>query len=85
MRSYLIETYVPRGATAAVETAKRRLRSEAEAMTAEGTPAHHVRTTFLPDDETCFHLVRAESAAGVEQLCRRARLGRTRIAVTVEA
>jgi hypothetical protein len=43
-----------------------------------------VRATFLPDDETCFHLVEAPSAEAVAELSRRAGLGRARIVPVVE-
>ena len=40
---------------------------------------------FLPDDETCFHLFEAVSAYAVEQVSRRAELGRARVVPAVEA
>jgi len=45
----------------------------------------YVRTTFLPDDETCFHLFEAVSANAVEELSRRASLGRARVVPAIEA
>ena len=50
----------------------------------EGEPVRYVRTTFLPDDETCFHVFVADSAETVDKVCRRAGLGRVRIALAVE-
>jgi hypothetical protein len=44
-----------------------------------------VRTTFVPEDETCFHLVEADSAEVAAELCRRASICRVRIVVANEA
>jgi hypothetical protein len=45
----------------------------------------YLRTTYLPDDETCFHVFEADSAAAVEEVSRRARLGRVRVVTAIEA
>ena len=39
----------------------------------------YVHTTYLPDDETCFHVFDAPTAAAVEEASRRAALGRARV------
>jgi hypothetical protein len=46
----------------------RNARAALEELAREGTPVRYVRTTFLRDDETCFHVL--EAAAG--EVCRRA-------------
>ena len=38
-----------------------------------------MRTTFLPNDETCFHLFEAHSIELVDEVSRRAGLGHARI------
>jgi hypothetical protein len=43
-----------------------------------------VRTTFLPDDETCFHVFEAASEEAVGEVCRRAGIGSGRIFPAVE-
>ncbi|MGZ4639554.1 MAG: hypothetical protein ACXV2J_10920 [Actinomycetes bacterium] len=45
----------------------------------------HLRTTFLPTDETCFHLFEASSGEAVEEVSRVAQLGGGRIVLAVEA
>ena len=40
--------------------------------------------TFLPGDETCFHLLVAESEDAVAEACRRAGLGSARIVPALE-
>ena len=84
MPSFLIESYVPRSRHEEVSKATRLLRAAAEQLAREGTPVRYVRTTFLPDDETCFHIFEAPSHEAVEELRRRAALGRARIVTAVE-
>jgi hypothetical protein len=80
---YLIESYVP----TADDTwcAARRVREAAEELAREGTPVRHVRTTFLPEDETCFHVVSGPALEAVAELGLRAGLGDARITVAVES
>lgn len=75
MPSYLVEVYVP--STERAREAARRLRREA-------APAQYVRMTFLPGDETCFHLLVADSEDAVAEACRRAGLGSPRIVPALE-
>ena len=85
MPSYLVETYMPCSHAQEAHAAARRVTSAADELSRSGADVRHVRTTFLPDDETCFHLVEAPSAVAVEEVSRRAGLGRTRIVRAVEA
>ncbi len=85
MPSYLVEVYLPRSRADEACAAGRRARAAAEELSREGVPIRYVRTTFLPDDETCFHLFEASSAEAVEDVSRRAELGRTRVAPAIEA
>ena len=85
MQSYLVEVYLPRSRGHEVGATGSRARAAAEALSREGLPIRFVRTTFLPDDETCFHLFEADSAAVVEQAVTRAELGRARVVLAVEA
>ena len=82
--SYLVEMYVPRARAGDAHASGRRARAAAEEMSHGGVPIRFVRTTALPDDETCFHLVEAPSSAEVGALCRRAGLGHVRIVHAVE-
>jgi hypothetical protein len=43
-----------------------------------------VRTTFLPEDETCFHVFEAVSEDAVAEVFRRAGIGSGRIVSAVE-
>jgi hypothetical protein len=82
--SYLVESYVPRSDGEDVREAARRARGAAEHVAREGTPIRYVRTTFLPDDETCFHLFEAPSAETVQEVVQRAGLGGSRIVTAIE-
>lgn len=85
MRGYLVEVYLPRSRAHEARAAARRLRAAAEELSYGGAPIRFVRTTFLPDDETCFHLFEAGSAEVVEAAVGRARLGHARVLRAVEA
>lgn len=84
MERFLVETYTPRIRAAEVNEAGRRARAAAAELAREGTAVRYVRTTFLPDDETCFHLFEAPSAEAVEEVGRRAGLGPLRVVAAVE-
>jgi hypothetical protein len=82
--SYLVELYLPRARAHEAHAIVLRARTAAEEVAAEGTIVRYVRTTFVPDDETCFHVFEASSRDDVERVCSRAALGRIRIAVAIE-
>ncbi len=84
MPSYIVETYVPRARSRDADAGRRRARAAAEVLAGEGTAIRYIRSTHLPDDETCFHLVEAPSQADVDELCRRADLAHARIVLAVE-
>jgi hypothetical protein len=82
--SYLVETYVPHSRTHDARAAGARARVIAEQLSEEGTAVRYVRTTFVPDDETCFHFFEAVSEEAVGEVCRRAGIGSVRIVAAVE-
>jgi hypothetical protein len=84
MPSYLVELYLPRSLEREASAAGSRARAAAEELGREGIAVRYVRTTFLPDDETCFHVMEADSAADVEEVCRRAGLARVRVVSAIE-
>ena len=85
MPTYLVEAYMPRSHARDARAAGRRARAAADELSCEGTAVRYVRTTFLPDDETCFHLFEAVSGNAVEEVARRANLGRARMTPAVDA
>ena len=84
MPSYLVETYVPKADPGDARAAGQRARSAAQQLAKEGASVRYVRTTFLPDDETCFHVFEAGSEEAVAEACRRAGLGSPRIVPALE-
>jgi hypothetical protein len=79
MAEFLLELYVSRTEPEVVQAGAERARHEAERMSEEGTPVHFLRTIFVPEDETCFYLYRAESAEQVREAARRAQLPADRV------
>jgi hypothetical protein len=82
--SYLVETYVPKAHPGDARAAGRRVRTAARELSRGGEPIRYVRMTFLPGDETCFHVFVAGSEEAVAEVCRRAGLGSPRIVPAVE-
>lgn len=84
MTRFLAETYLPRSRAGDSSRAARCARAAAEQLSREGTSVRHVRTTLLPEDETCFHVFDATSADAVGEVGRRAGLNWARIVPAVE-
>jgi Nickel responsive protein SCO4226-like len=84
MPTFLVEAYMPRSHAKQARAAGERAQAAADELSHEGVSVHYVRTTFLPDDETCFHIFKAASAAAVENVSRRAALGHARIVPVLE-
>lgn len=84
MRRYLVEVYLPRSRAHEARATRLRARAAAEALAHEGLPIRYLRTTYLPDDETCFHVFEAVSIDIVEEAGRRAALGPVRVMPAVE-
>jgi hypothetical protein len=77
---YLIEAYVT-AQPGQLETARRRAHRAAQL----GEHVRYLRTTFVPRDETCFHLFDAPSSAALGAATRLAELDHLRIVEAVEA
>jgi hypothetical protein len=74
MSDFLIERYVSRAHATEVDADAERARRATEEMAGEGTAIRHLRSIFIPEDETCFDLFRAPSADVVRQAALRAGL-----------
>jgi hypothetical protein len=79
MPTFLVESYVP-GSEQTIGEAEDRARRAAELS----EDVHHIRTTFVPGDETILHLFEAPSAEVLEQVGRRSTLEFDRIIEAVE-
>jgi hypothetical protein len=82
--TFLIETYLAGGAPAALETLVAQARSAAEAACQAGIPVRHVRSFLAPDDEMCFHVFEAESAAEAGRAAELGELDHDRITEVIE-
>jgi Nickel responsive protein SCO4226-like len=80
---FLIELYISRTDSAAVERSAEKARLAAEELTREGTPVRWLRSIFVPEDETCFFLYEAASAEAVREGARRAAIPFERVAEAV--
>jgi hypothetical protein len=83
--SYLVEMYLSRPRVHDARALGERVCAAARELGRDGVAVRYIRTTCLPDDETCFHLVEAASPADIEEVCRRARLTGARIVPAIEA
>ena len=83
MPSYLIELYLSRGVSlaSAAEVARRVQAASAP----EGGGLRYVRTLFVAEDETCFHVFEAPSRDAVVEAASRAGLAGARVTEAVEA
>jgi len=81
---YLMESYLPR--TQLLERAQTiaRVRRAARAVSAGGTPVRHVRSLFIPADESCFHVFESASPEAIRELARQADLDYERIVEVLE-
>jgi hypothetical protein len=82
--SYLVETYVPKALALDAAAAAEGVRAAARDLSVDGAGVRHVRTTILPEDETCFHVFVADSPDEVAEACRRAGLRSPRIVPALE-
>ena len=84
MASFLVETYVPGAQAHDARVAGRRMRDAARTLSRHGDSVRYVRTTLLPGDETCFHVLEASSREAVAAACRLAGVARARIVDAIE-
>lgn len=77
MPSYLVERYVASSRGADVEAA-------IAGIAASGGRVRHLRATFVPEDETCFHMIEAPSLEVVREALKRAAITYERIVEAVE-
>ena len=79
MPNYLMESYLPRSRSRELRAVVDRLRRATDSLTAEGTQVRHLRSTFVPGDELCLHLLEADSIAIVGEAGRRAAIEPARV------
>jgi hypothetical protein len=77
--SYLVETFLPRGAVGEREMRDRQARSAAEGMTREGTPIEFEGSIHVPEDEICLFTFVAPTDGEAVLVARRAGLEPLRV------
>ena len=83
MPSYLVETFLPRGAAGEREARERRARSAAEAMAREGTRVGFEGSIHVPEDEICFFVFDAPTGREAALAAQRAGLDPIRVVEAV--
>jgi hypothetical protein len=84
VHTYLIETYLPRSRVAELEVRAADLRAAVLELREAGARIRYVRSTFLPEDETCFHVVEGSSRRVVQTAIAHANLAADRISEAVD-
>ena len=85
MPDYCLELYLAGGSPAALEEAAGRARAAAESFGACGRSVRYLRSTYLPEDETCLHFFAAASDEDVAEAARQAGLTGNRITRSIDA
>ena len=85
MTFFLLEAYVPGSSGGDLVALTKRLGDAAHALSKGGLPVRYLRSTYVPEDETCFHCVEASTASIAACLAERAQLSFDRILETRNA
>jgi hypothetical protein len=85
MPSYLVETFLPRGAAGERTARERRAQSAAEELTRQGTRIRFDRTIHVPEDEICFFVFDAHSGREAALVAQRAALEPLRVVEAVSS
>jgi hypothetical protein len=80
---YTVELPRPEDGWGRLEQLTARARKAAEELTRVGTPVRFLRSIYVPEDETCFHLYQAASPEHVREAARRANLPLENVAVAI--
>jgi hypothetical protein len=86
MKQFVLEVFVSRSNGRELVRYERRLTAAAGRVSRNGTPVRYLRTTYVPEDETCFHVLEAVSADLVAEVSKLAGVdgGRILEARTIE-
>lgn len=79
MTTYVAEAYLSRSRAGELAAVVDRVRAAAGEIAAQGTVVRYVRSTFVPEDETCFHVFEAGSADVVTDVSARAGIEQVRV------
>jgi hypothetical protein len=79
VKSYLVETYLARGAAAERAESEQRARTAAEELAREARHVRFDRSIHVPEDEICFFVFDAPSSRDAALVAERAGLNPVRI------
>jgi hypothetical protein len=85
MPSYLVETFLARGAAGERQARERRACSAAEAMAREGTRVGFEGSIHVPEDEICFFTFEAPSGREAALVAQRAELEPLRVIEAIQS
>ena len=85
MPDYCLEIYLAAGSPAALEEAAGSAQAAAESFGARGRSVRYLRSTYLPEDETCLHFFAAASGEDVAEAARQAGFTGERITPSIDA
>ena len=85
MPSYLVETFLARGAAGERQARDQRASAAAEALTREGTRVRFGGSTHVPQDELCFFIFEAPSGREAVLVAQRAGLEPLRVVEAVSS
>lgn len=84
MAHYLVDAYVPPSRAGQAASPAGLVLQAARELTGEGFVVRVIRTTSIPEDDTCFYIVEADSFEVVRELCLHAGLESARIVEAFE-
>lgn len=85
MPSYLVETFLARGAAGERQARDQRASAAAEALTGEGTRVRFGGSIHVPEDEICFFTFEAPSGREAALVAQRAGLEPLRVVEAVSS
>ena len=85
MPSYLVETFLARGAAGERAARERRARSAAEELTRQGTRVRFDRSIHVPEDEICFYVFDAPSGRDAALAAQQAAIDPLRVVESVSS
>ena len=85
MSTYLVETFLARGAAGERQVRERRASSAAEALTRAGTRVRYAGSIHVPEDELCFFTFEAPSGREAALVAERAGLEPLRVVEAVSS
>ena len=85
MPSYLVETFLQRGAAGERAARERRARSVAEELTRQGTRVRFDQSIHVPEDEICFYVFDAPSGRDAAMAAQQAALEPLRVVESISS